>query len=363
MDWLASLHQRLRALQSEAEGVVRVTVAAVRGSAPREPGACMLIGGDWAEGTIGGGHLELMATQIARDMLQAPPPVAGRLDRFPLGAALGQCCGGIVELWFERYAKDELAVVELALDSRRAGQSLLLATTLLPQAAGRHRLLEAGCPDAAPAACLLDAKPRNRALLVRATNRVSEDMLYERVDLDQQPLWLFGAGHVGAALARLFGELPFDLTWIDSREQAFPALAAGNVHCLPSDDPAAEVRNAPAGALFLVLTHSHDLDYEICRAILDKRDFAWAGLIGSRTKAARFVQRLRSRGYAAAEIARITCPIGLDGIDNKLPAAIAVAVAAQVLQIVEARQRLAADSETEFSNAEIPATELTGPTS
>jgi xanthine dehydrogenase accessory factor len=357
IDWLASLRQRLQALQSETDGVVRVTVAAVRGSAPREPGACMLIGGDWADGTIGGGHLELMATQIARDMLRVPPPVAGRLDRFPLGAALGQCCGGIVELWFERYSKDELVVVELALDSRRGDEPLLLATTLSRQAATRHRLLKAGSPDAAPATSLLGAKPQSRALLVRAKDRASEDMLYERVDLDLQALWLFGAGHVGAALARLLVELPFDLTWIDSREQAFPTLAAGNVHCLPSDDPAAEVRNAPAGALFLVLTHSHDLDYEICRALLDKRDFAWAGLIGSRTKAARFVQRLRGRGYAASEIARITCPIGLDGIDNKLPAAIAVAVAAQVLQVVEARQRLAANSEIE-----IPAMKLTGPT-
>jgi xanthine dehydrogenase accessory factor len=355
MDWLASLRQRLRALQPESGGVVRVTVAAVRGSAPREPGACMLIGRDWADGTIGGGHLELLATQTARDMLYVPPPVAGRLDRFPLGAALGQCCGGIVELWFERYSKNELALVELALDSRRTGQPLLLATTLSSRAAARHRLLEAHSPGAAPAANLLGARPKSRALLVRAIDRESEDMLYERIDLDLQPLWLFGAGHVGEALARLFAGLPFDLTWIDSREQAFPPLASSTVRCLQCDNPAAEVRRAPANVMFLVLTHSHDLDYEICRAILDKRNFAWAGLIGSRTKAARFIQRLRGRGYSANEVARITCPIGLKGIDSKLPAAIAVAVAAQVLQIAEASQYLGG------SETEIPAMTLTGP--
>src|SRR5471030_1390542 len=96
-DWLPVLHMRL----PDETALVRVVVATVRGSAPREPGACMLVGMEHVDGTIGGGHLELKATQIARQMLERPAAPA-RLDRFALGATLGQCCGGAVNLWFER---------------------------------------------------------------------------------------------------------------------------------------------------------------------------------------------------------------------------------------------------------------------
>jgi xanthine dehydrogenase accessory factor len=106
---------------------------------------------------------------------------------------------------------------------------------------------------------------------------------------------------------------------------------------LCSDAPEAEVAAAPPAAFYLVLTHSHDLDYEIVRAILARDDFAWAGLIGSATKRRRFEQRLARQGVAQQRIARLVCPIGIAGIESKLPGAIAVAVAAQLQQALEAR--------------------------
>jgi len=94
----------------------------------------------------------------------------------------------------------------------------------------------------------------------------------------------------------------------------------------------AEVRHAPPGAYYLVLTHQHDLDLRITEAILRRGDFAWLGLIGSKTKRERFVHRFAERGIAPAAIARLTCPIGIAGIDGKTPEEIAVAVVAQLLQ-------------------------------
>ena len=139
-------------------------------------------------------------------------------------------------------------------------------------------------------------------------------------------------GHVGRALVTMLGEMAFAVTWTDGREDIFPERLPGNVQALD-----ANIASAPAGTYFLVMTHSHDLDYDIVRAILGRDDFAFAGLIGSDTKARRFRQRLAAQGVPAARIARLTCPIGIDGIESKLPGAIAVAVAAQLQQLLEAR--------------------------
>ena len=275
-DGLATLVARLEA----EDAVVRVTVAAVRGSTPREPGACMLVGAQRIDGSIGGGNLEWQAILSARAMLAAPPGAATRTDRFSLGATLGQCCGGAVELHLERHTRADLPALRERLRSE-------------PRPA---------LPD----------------------------------------LWLYGAGHVGRALAPILAALPLRLTWIDSRDDIFPTPAPEGVTLLATDPADATVASAPAGAHFLVMTHSHDLDYAIVRALLRRDDHAFLGLIGSDTKARRFRQRLAAQGIPGESIARLTCPIGIDGIESKLPAAIAVSVAAQVQLLLEQNQTSAA---------------------
>ena len=146
-------------------------------------------------------------------------------------------------------------------------------------------------------------------------------------------LALFGAGHVGSALVNLLASLDCRVRWIDGRRDIFPDTVAGNVTCVESADPAREALAMPPGAFYLVMTHSHALDYEICERILARDDFAWCGLIGSRSKRRRFEKRLRAAGMSDARIERLTCPIGIPGLDGKKPAVIAVAVAAQLLQI------------------------------
>jgi xanthine dehydrogenase accessory factor len=147
---------------------------------------------------------------------------------------------------------------------------------------------------------------------------------------------LFGAGHVGTALMKLLGDLPCRVTWIDPREAMFPETVPGNVAINVSDAPEDEVAMLPPGSFVLVMTHSHPLDQRILEAALKRDDFRYVGLIGSATKRARFLSRLRARGLGAAELARLTCPIGIEGAGGKHPAEIAIAVAAQLLQVRDA---------------------------
>jgi len=345
-DWLPVLHRRLRA----ETALVRVVVATVRGSAPCEPGACMLVGTGRVDGTIGGGHLELKATEIARQMLEQPAAPA-RLDRFALGATLGQCCGGAVNLWFERYAAADLDYVAAALCAYRSGEAAVMVA--LPHSSGgvSHAVYTEAAPfhamdktqqtAIAPAVAALLAAPARapRAVLVRLGHR---DALLERIDPQGLPIWLFGAGHVGKALVDVLAGLPFQVTWIDSRAHEFPTAVGGHVSRRHAADPVALVAAAPASAYFLVLTHSHDLDYAICRAILRRGDFAWAGLIGSETKAACFNLRFGREDIPAQNVARLVSPIGIAGIDSKLPGAIAISVAAQLLQVAQTAQQCTA---------------------
>lgn len=145
-------------------------------------------------------------------------------------------------------------------------------------------------------------------------------------------LQLYGAGHVGRAIAELLATLPCRVQWIDEREGEFPATAsAPQVERLCVEPVEAEVAQAPPGAFYLVLTHSHALDLRITEAVLRRGDFGYLGLIGSKTKRARFVRHFETRAIDASALARLTCPIGLPGIEGKAPGVIAVAVVAQLL--------------------------------
>ncbi len=146
-------------------------------------------------------------------------------------------------------------------------------------------------------------------------------------------LQLHGAGHVGQAIVHVLAGIPCRVTWVDGRDAAFPPGLPTHVEARSTDSPDAEVEAAEPGTLFLVLTHSHDLDLRITEAILRRGDFGFLGLIGSATKRARFLHRFEARGIAPERLARLTCPIGLPGMAGKEPAVIAVAVVAQLLAL------------------------------
>ena len=269
-----------------------VSVDSVQGSGPREVGAWMAVFPKTLVNTIGGGHLEFQAITEARALLSRPahvnafdnaaPSANGNLasapthedntltTRYALGPALGQCCGGVVHLKFERISAADAPAL-------------------------KQRLLANG-----------------------------------------QPLALFGGGHVGRALVNVLSTLPYNVQWIDSRDEIFPAQLPPNVVCEHSDPVHAAVADLPSGASVLVMSFSHAEDLDVVAACLKRQrlhgDLKFVGLIGSKTKWATFQHRLEAKGFTAEELAFITCPIGVSGITGKEPEVIAVSVAAQLLQ-------------------------------
>ncbi len=155
------------------------------------------------------------------------------------------------------------------------------------------------------------------------------------------PVALFGGGHVGRALVEVLARLPFDLTWIDSREEVFPANVPPHVQCEHSDPVQAAVPTLSTGSRVVIMSFSHAEDLDIVAACLlrqrDRSDLAYIGLIGSKTKWATFRHRLEARGFSADELAQVTCPIGVPGIAGKEPEVIAVGIAAQLLQSLPAK--------------------------
>jgi xanthine dehydrogenase accessory factor len=342
---------------------VLVTVARVEGSVPREPGARMLVDATGFRGTIGGGHLEHRALEMARAMLEQGAFEAC-LERFPLGPKLGQCCGGIAWLAFEPADAAQLAL----LDQRRnvdTWRAVFVGWAASPPTRSNHACAEAkessepepvdrvGGRPAHPT--LVDAAGRllageyaptfDPAAGTHVIEQAGRLWLIDAVLAPRAHLMLFGAGHVGAAIVRALSDLPCRVTWVDEREDLFPPQLPANVSIEATDTPEALVENAPQGTTFLVMTYSHALDLQLSHAILSRpgaRD--WFGLIGSDTKRRQFEHRLRERGVNDARIDSMVCPIGLPGIEGKAPAVIAASVAAQLLTVWEAASRQPDDS-------------------
>ena len=247
---------------------VLVLVQATRGSVPRGVGTWMGVFPNSLVATIGGGRLELDAIAHARAMAHVPGGL--ETQRFSLGPSLGQCCGGEVELRFE-------------------------------------------CVSAADALAL---EPR------------LEDKKF--------PVALFGGGHVGTALAKVLSTLPMDVTWIDSRDEIFPEDVPLGIRCEHSNPVHAAVKDLVPQSRILIMSFSHAEDLDIVAACLLRQraqaDLPFIGLIGSKTKWATFRHRLEAKGFTPEDLAHVTCPIGITGINDKRPEVIAVSVAAQLLK-------------------------------
>jgi xanthine dehydrogenase accessory factor len=336
--WINALAENI----AQATPVILVTVAKVAGSAPREPGAKMLVTPVLSHDTIGGGHLEMRAIEIAHEMLAMPRETLAserRLERFSLGPGLGQCCGGAVHLAFERIDQQSHAVIN-CLNHRRQNKQdswrfVALDSSLAPALydTNGHHLTGANLP------MQLISHIDNHIQCQIIQDDTGQRWLLDACLAYRPQLLLFGAGHVGAAIVRTLGELPCHVTWVDEREDMFPSILPSNVNIEATDTPEALIASAPTRSSFLVLTHSHALDQILAEHILRRDDFTWFGLIGSQTKRMQFEHRLCERGINAQALMRMVCPIGIPGIRGKEPAIIATSVAAQLLQVWEtARQ-------------------------
>ncbi|KQR69162.1 xanthine dehydrogenase accessory protein XdhC [Rhizobium sp. Leaf341] len=265
----------LQAFLAREAQIVLIEVAEALGSTPRETGAFMLVSPQDSHGTIGGGQMEHMAIDHARNLM-AGMATDRRLD-IPLGPEIGQCCGGRVALSF--------------------------------------RVLDAAARDD------LDA------------------MLKARVSGFPE-VWLFGAGHVGRALADALVLLPVRIFAVETRRNELDLMSSGASPRLTAM-PEALVKDIAPGSAVIILTHDHALDFLIAREALSRADLAYTGMIGSKTKRATFASWARDEGLDAAAISRLVLPIGGKTVSDKRPAVIAAMTAAEVLTALDAYRRSA----------------------
>jgi len=325
-EWIDELSD----LAAAGEPAMLVTVAGVRGSAPREIGAKMIVTSTETIGTIGGGQLEYQSTRVAVEMLNDQ---GSTLRSFPLGSSMGQCCGGVVEILFEPLT-DGLPVWLrdlAALHGQR--EPAIIATRISRTNPAKFvvtgdQVFGADEEDAA-----LVARARRILDGVPTTVRDVQEF-FEPVVAPDLNIAVFGAGHVGAAVVNALSELDCNIRWIDSRAKMFRKVPV-NVRAIDAPDPALEVAAMPADSFYLVMTHSHAMDFDICDRILRRRDARYCGLIGSLSKRRRFEKRYRQQGMSQAVIDQLVCPIGVDGISGKKPAEIAVSAAAEILKVRE----------------------------
>lgn len=304
-DWLEALHAA-----RGSQPVALVTILSTEGSAPRRAGTRMTVTAADTTGTIGGGALEFRATEQARAIL-AQPAGSWRVQDWPLGPLLGQCCGGQVRLMIEHVDPEMWDWTREFVERRPVGTYFYDGETAperFPAAT-----IEAGVTPPLPPRA---EKPRKGTIFIEPDDRRRD-----------RPLLLFGAGHIGVAIADRLPRLPFRLAWFDSRpNRNFPGVSMQD-----EDAQVALAGEAETGAAVLIFTHDHGLDYRLTAAAL-RSQASFVGLIGSATKRARFLSRLRDEGIDAG---RLTCPIGIPGITGKQPDVIAIAVIAQLLLLGE----------------------------
>lgn len=283
--------------------VARILIAEHKGSAPREAGTSMLVWDTGFSGTIGGGALEYQAIATAQKQLENKHITS--TQRIPLGPNLGQCCGGSVTLLTECFSQTNLPEVG-AFFARPTGQDALEPLWLKRSMANTRNGTET------------------------TQLQFKDGWLIESITQAHQPVWIYGAGHVGRAIIDSLQGLPYDVTWVDTNTNRFPDLISENVTQLIALNPAQVAKHAPHNAQHYILTYSHAIDLELCHAILS-HSFKSVGLIGSKTKHARFTTKLKNLGHTDTQISRIICPIG-DPSLGKEPKAIALGITTALLQ-------------------------------
>ena len=355
-NWL----QTLNALANEDKVCVLVTVAHTAGSAPREAGTKMVVSLDSVYGTIGGGNLEFNAIQTARSFLTDSHSVNHDcyLDLYALGPMLEQCCGGVVFLHYELINRTNDGWVKILTELAYNSASAVIVTRTAREDSDQFKGEKLIVTEFETSGSLGDldehAIKQARQLLdetgtfsptflhplsasTGSLPNISDALLFDIIRPGDFHIAIYGAGHVGSAIVDILDKsVSCRISWVDSRAEIFPETMPAKVSACHASMPTNTVKDMPPDSFYLVMTHSHTLDRALCEAILKRDDFQLLGLIGSETKRKRFHRHLLEKGFSEKVLSRLTCPIGIHGIDSKEPGAIAVSVVAQLLQVYEA---------------------------
>ena len=276
-----------------------VAVVSSKGSVPRTTGAAMLVYKNQIMGTVGGGELEYQAIETAQSGL-SQSGFKRSVRSYALGPSLGQCCGGAVNLMFEWYGHDNQPVLT-ALNSETAAFT-------------EHDIKGQRIPR----------------LCLKLSDAETNSCINLQLNPPYVGVFLYGAGHIGRAIVEIVQHLCCQLYWVDTQENRFPEIIPIGVSKICASSPSNIAAYAPENSIHLVMTYSHQIDYDVVFCLLSNGHFARCGLIGSETKAARFRSRLLNAGVASEQIDRLVCPLGLSEIQGKAPFQIALSIAGQL---------------------------------
>ncbi len=358
MTWLSSFKKAI-ALNN---GCVLLTVIETKGSTPCSVGDKIIFSNKQLTfGSIGGGNLEFQALTLAKDLLNKDTN-ATHLEKYPLGATLGQCCGGYVKVMFESFVnsstqlKKKNSWLETVSDLIEKQQDFVVATIIDNQTDKRNsgkKFVYTANSDKSPSSNDLTSKISAGAYNLLSTNNSptiaqyqnsSESLIevcYEKVNnTELQSVAIFGAGHISRALMPILTKLPIRIYWIDDRAEQFEQYQRDtsqiNIIC---DDFISGLADLPEETYCLVITYSHKMDFDICEKIISRNSFTYLGMIGSRIKGNKFRDRLLKKGYPKETVDKFICPIGAKQKFLKSPTAIAVTIAMDLLNFLEDKKQ------------------------
>ena len=320
-DWIDAALECAR----HKERAVLGLVTSERGSTPRDTGSWILLTKDADVGTIGGGELERTIIEAGRAMLEG----AGTWSRAPMQCALGpdmrQCCGGVMHVLLEPVDADALEWLSQAKQQLASQDHVRIA-------------IDRAASKASPMVITDE----------RFKDQIAPETMVLSFSENRPQLALFGAGHVGRALCTIASQLPLRVTVFDGRpDQCAQVPEAANIRVDEHFDPVLGAGQLEGYEAALVMTHSHSLDYELCRILLRRSGLWYTGLIGSESKSRRFRKALKKDGLHDLELARLTSPIGKKGPAGKEPGVIALGVLGEILEICNAgKDRLRSSAAT-----------------
>jgi len=359
MTWLNSFKKAITLYN----GCVLLTVIETKGSTPCSVGDKIIFSNKQSTfGSIGGGNLEFQALTLAQVLLEKDAN-STHLEKYPLGATLGQCCGGYVKVMFESFVnsssqlKKKNSWLETVSDLIEKQQDFVVATIIDNQTdklnSGKKFIYTANSDKSPSRDSDLNGKIRDGAynllsendsptiVQYQSTSESFVEVCYEKVSSTElQSVAIFGAGHISRALMPILIKLPIRIYWIDDRAQQFEQYQGDtsqiNIIC---DDFISGLADLPDETYCLVITYSHQMDFDICEKIISRNSFTYLGMIGSRIKGNKFRDRLLKKGYSKEIVEKFICPIGAKQKFLKSPTAIAVTIAMDLLNFLEDKKQ------------------------
>ena len=341
------------------KGFVLLTIISTKGSTPCSNGDKIVFSGaESVFGSIGGGNLEFKALSFAEELLSLNSN-GTYLKKYPLGASLGQCCGGYVNVMFESFIQSDAtnSWIKTVSNLLQDNEDFIVATIVdsnseIEFSSKKFVYLDGNLSpniDDKKISSLITKSAKDLLLLSDSPTIVQfenqsgalTEVCFEKVLTSEvQPVVIFGAGHISRALMPILINLPIKIYWVDDRAEQFDKYQGDTSQIdIICDDFVQSIPDLPDSSYCLVITYSHQIDFEICEKMITQNNFSYLGMIGSEIKGKKFRDRFHQKNFSEEVINKFICPIGDKQKFLKSPAAIAVTIAMDLINFIEHKRQ------------------------